>query len=402
MGSKARHIIVFCSLLATCWLVRAGDALPLVDLSGETNRHVIVAAGTEKVYQGHPTTVMTADGRIIAVWCTPHGGWCGPAAESSDGGKSWTRIDDRFPASFKRHVNCPSVYRLVGPDGKARLWVWSQVKMPPDAKDHWDRRERGEPMPSVMSEDEGRTWKEMPPLGPKFRCVMAFSSIVRLKDGSYMGMFHVRSDGKDAPPLGVYQTVTKDGGFAWSDPVCVALVKGKSVCEPYVFRSPKGDELCCIMRENLRIGDSMMMFSRDEGKTWMTPEDAPWGLTGDRHQGVQLPDGRLVIVFRDMAPKSPSYGHFVAWVGSYDAIKSREPKGAYRVKLLHNYATVDCGYPGIHLLPNGEIVCTTYIKYWADVRKQSIISTRFRIEETDAVALPGTNLPGTKSKESVE
>ena len=67
MQDKVYHIATFCSLLAACGLVRAGDSLPLVDLSGETNRHVIVAAGTEKVYQGHPTTVMTADGRIIAV-----------------------------------------------------------------------------------------------------------------------------------------------------------------------------------------------------------------------------------------------------------------------------------------------------------------------------------------------
>ena len=64
MQDKVYHTAAFCSLLAACGLVRAGDALPLVDLSGETNRHVIVAAGTEKVYQGHPTTVMTADGRI--------------------------------------------------------------------------------------------------------------------------------------------------------------------------------------------------------------------------------------------------------------------------------------------------------------------------------------------------
>ena len=118
MGSKARHIIVFCSLLAACGLARAGDALPLVDLSGETNRHVIVAAGTETTYQGHPTTVMTEDGRIIVVCCSPHGGWCGPATEPSDGGKSWTRIDERFPESFRRHANCPSIYRLIAPDGK--------------------------------------------------------------------------------------------------------------------------------------------------------------------------------------------------------------------------------------------------------------------------------------------
>ena len=74
-------ILVGVALLLFALPLLASDGLPLIDLSGETNRHVIVADGTETVYQGHPTTVMTADGRIIAVWCTPHGGWCGPAAE---------------------------------------------------------------------------------------------------------------------------------------------------------------------------------------------------------------------------------------------------------------------------------------------------------------------------------
>ena len=376
--------------LVTMPLFAAGG-LPLVDLSAETNRHVIVAAGTEKDYQGHPTTTMTADGRVIAVWCTPHGGWCGPAAESADGGKTWTRIDERFPKTFCRHDNCPSIYRLVGPEGKARLWVWSQVKMPPDAKHHRDRRERGEPMPSVMSEDDGLTWKEMPPLGPKFRCVMAFASIVRLKDGSYLGMFHRGPGGADKPPLEVCQSVTKDGGFTWSEPEVVCAVKGKNPCEPYVFRSPKGDELCCIMRENTHKGNSLMMFSRDEGKTWTTPEDTPWGLTGDRHQGVQLPDGRLFIAFRDMAPESPTLGHFVAWVGSYDAIKSRETRGTYRVKLLHNYATVDCGYPGVELLPDGTILATTYCKYWNDKRQQSVVSVRMHPDDLDKLAKQQTD-----------
>ncbi len=37
-------------------------------------RHVIVAAGTKKVYQGHPTTVTTADGRTISLRGSPIGG----------------------------------------------------------------------------------------------------------------------------------------------------------------------------------------------------------------------------------------------------------------------------------------------------------------------------------------
>lgn len=366
----------------------AADKLPLVDLSGETSRHIVIAAGTEKDYQGHPTTAMTADGRVIAVWCTPHGGWCGPAAETADGGKSWKRIDSRFPDGFRRHVNCPSIYRLAAPDGKVRMWVWSQAKMPLDAKHHRDRRWRGEAMPSVMSEDEGRTWKEMPPLGSKFRCVMAFASIVRLRDGLYLGMFHRGPGGADKSPLTVWQSITKDGGFTWSDPVLVASAKGKDLCEPYVFRSPKGDELCCLLRENTHKGASMMMFSRDEGKSWTKPEDTPWGLTGDRHQGVRLSDGRLFIAFRDMAPKSPTKGHFVAWVGSYDPIKSRKTAETYRVKLLHNFAGVDCGYPGVQLLTDGIILTTTYCKYWNDSRQHSVVSLRVRPDDLDQLLKP--------------
>jgi len=49
-------------------------SLPLVDLSGETNRHAIVVAGTETVYQGHPTTVLSGDGkRVFCVWTLNHG-----------------------------------------------------------------------------------------------------------------------------------------------------------------------------------------------------------------------------------------------------------------------------------------------------------------------------------------
>ena len=36
--------------------------IPLVDHSQDTDRHVIVAAGTETAYQGHPTTVLLPEG----------------------------------------------------------------------------------------------------------------------------------------------------------------------------------------------------------------------------------------------------------------------------------------------------------------------------------------------------
>ncbi len=340
------------------------ENLPLADISGETNRHVIIAGGTEEEYQGHPTTLLMPNGRtMFCVWTYDHGGPCGPMARSDDGGLTWARLDEYLPEGYTKHRNCPSIYRLVNRDGKERLWVFSAQ---PD-------------MPRIVSEDGGKAWREMAPLG--FPCVMTFSSIVRRKNGSYFGLYHQRPDGEDRR-LKVLQSLTEDGGLTWSTPRKVAEVEGRDPCEPYAFRSPNEREICCLMRENTRTGLSLMMFSCDEGETWSTPEDTPWGLTGDRHQGVYTKDGRLVVAFRDMAPGSSTHGHFAAWVGTYGDIRNGRP-GQFRIKLLHSHAGSDCGYPGVELLPDGTIAATTYIKYRPGNNKHSVVSTRFDLSEID-------------------
>lgn len=132
------------AFLAACPLSAAETPpdLPVIDLSGDTSRHVVIAAGTETVYQGHPTTLLMPDGKtMFAVWCIEHGGFAGPMARSDDGGLTWTRLDDRLPEGFKRHKNCPSIYRMVDPAGKERLWVYSA----------WPN------MPRIVSEDGGET-----------------------------------------------------------------------------------------------------------------------------------------------------------------------------------------------------------------------------------------------------
>jgi hypothetical protein len=369
-----RLLVLSLSVVAAFVTAEEKPDLPIIDLSDQKERQTVIAAGTEQVYQGHPTTTLLADGKtILCVWCVNHGGAAGPMARSEDGGKTWTRIDDTLPEGFKTHQNCPSIYRMTDPKGKERLWVFSAAK----------GTRQGPGMPSIMSEDAGRTWKEMPPLG--FRCVMTFSSIVRLKDGRYLGLYHKGPEGADKPPLEVLQTITDDGGFSWSEPKVVASVTGKNPCEPFVFRSPDGSELCCLMRENTHKERSLVMFSRDEGATWSTPVNTCWGLTGDRHAGVFTKDGRLVIAFRDQALNSPTRGHFVAWVGTYDDIQNGRP-GQYRVKLLHSHATrvSDCGYPGMELLPDGTIVATTYVKYAPGKEKHSVVSVRLDLQATDA------------------
>lgn len=346
------------------------ENLQVVDISTETQRHVIVARGTEEVYQGHPTTLLMPDGEtIFCVWTYDHGGYCGPMARSADGGLTWTRLDDTLPEGFQKHKNCPSIYRMVDPSGQARIWVFAAQ---PD-------------MPRIVSEDNGRTWQEMAPLG--FRCVMTFSSVVQRSDGAYLGFYHRRTDGTAGEAtanvdLQVVQTLTCDGGLTWEEPCLAAAVPGKKPCEPYVFRSPDGRELCCLMRENTHQGMSLVMFSRDEGNTWSEPQDTSWGLTGDRHMGVYTQDGRLVIAFRDKAPGSSTHNHFVAWVGTYDDIR-HGLSGQYRIKLLHSHAGGDCGYPGVENLADDTVMATTYVKYEPGEAKHSVVSTRFKLQELD-------------------
>ena len=361
--------------LASMVMAEEKPDLPVVDLSGQKERQVVIGAGTESLYQGHPTTLLMPDGRtIFAVWCINHGGSAGPMARSEDGGLTWTRLDAQLPKGFSTHQNCPSIYRIVDPSGKARLWVYSAAL-----------GKRGGPgMPSIMSEDEGKTWKEMPPLD--LPCVMTFSSMVRLKDGRTLGLYHRGPGGADKTPLVTLQMITADGGLTWSEPRIVAEVAGKNPCEPYVFRSPDGKELACLLRENTHKGRSLMMFSLDEGATWSKPVDTNWGLTGDRHNGVFTSDGRMVVCFRDQALNSPTRGYFVAWVGTYDDLKAGRT-GQYRIKLLHQHGkkSWDCGYPGVELLPDGTIVATTYVKYTDGPEQNSVVSVRFKLSETDAL-----------------
>ena len=86
------------------------------------------------------------------------------------------------------------------------------------------------------------------------------------------------------------------------------------------------------------------------------------------------------------ALKGPTKGHFVAWIGTYDDLKAGRP-GQYRIKLLNHYGknAGDCGYPGVELLAEGTIVATTYVKYAPGPEKNSVISVRFRLDETDAL-----------------
>lgn len=340
--------------------------IPTIDISNETFRHIIIADGAEEKYPGHPATVLMADGKTMyCIWSTGEEHATSSMAVSYNGGINWEKINNRLPAGFRLNENCPGIYRMLDmKTGKTRLWAFPAE---PD-------------MPRIMSEDGGKTWIEESPLATKYP--ETFNSIVKTSDGNYMGFYHRNEDGT----LKVLQAKTEDGGITWSSPHVIADIEGKEPCNPFVFRSPNNKELCCIMAENTHKGRSLMMFSKDEGSTWSNPEPTSWELTGDGYQGIYTKDERLVITFRDMVPDSPTKGHLMAWIGTYDDIKNCNA-GEYRIKLLHDDGTnSDSDYPGIEILPDGTIIAITHIKYKDNKDKRSVVSIRFDIHETDAKA----------------
>lgn len=345
-----------------------------VDLADDVARQVVIAQGTAEVYQGHPTTVLLPDGKTMyCVWTYGHGGVCGPLKRSDDGGRTWSELLP-VPESWKTVRNCPAIYRLTDPKGVARLVVYAGAG--PDGKMHQSH-----------SLDDGKTWSPMVSNG--LGCVMPFCTIVPIEGGKkLLGLTNIRRPGetKETRSNVLSQSVSTDGGLTWTPWRVILDLPGLKPCEPWVVRAPDGKQLLCLIRENAkRI--AFYMTSNDEGRTWTPVKPLPPGLYGDRHVARYAPDGRLVVCMRDTggAYGSPTSTHFIAWVGRYeDIVNDRD--GQYRIKLLHSFKGGDNGYPGVEVLSDGTFVATTYIKYRAGPEKNSVVSTRFKLSETDRSA----------------
>lgn len=358
-----------------------GYSIPLVDLSGDAARRVIVDREKGQ-YLGHPTTVMLEDGKtIIAVYPKGHGKGAIQMKRSTDAGRTWS---ERLPtpASWETSLETPTIFRIIGPNGKKRLIIFSGLF----------------PIRTSISDNDGKTWSELSPIGGEhpFGGIVAMASLIRLKDGSYMALFHddgryLRKDSaaKKPPVFVVYKTVSTDGGLNWSQPEAIASKPPVQLCEPGIVRSPDGRQIAVLLRENSRKANSHIIFSNDEGRTWTDPKELPGALTGDRHVAKYTPDGRLFITFRDTTLDSPTNGDWVAWVGHYDDLL-RLTEGQYRIRLMKNNRNAsgwngDCAYPGLEMTRDGTLITTTY-GHWQAGESPYIVSIRLKLEETDKLA----------------
>jgi len=371
-GSKAWTWDYFYQLLNNKSLSQPrGYSIPLIDLAGQKHRQVIVDKEVGQ-YLGHPTTVLLEDNKtIITVYPKGHGRGAIVMKKSTDGGLSWS---ERLPVpdNWATSKEVPTIHRVLDPQGTKRLIMFSGLY----------------PIRMAVSEDDGKTWTPLNPIGD-FGGVVVMASVVRLKNGDYMAMFH--DDGRFLHNAGkrtnfqMFRIISKDGGLTWSKPQVIVEHPTAHLCEPGAVRSPDGRQLAILLRENSRKLNSFVSFSNDEGKTWSKPKQVPGALTGDRHVARYGPDGRLVIVFRDMTHESATKGDFVAWVGTYDDIvKGRQ--GQYRVRLLDNKSGPgDTGYAGLELLPDGTFVTTTYCVLKTG-EKPLVVSVRFKLQDIDAKA----------------
>ncbi|MEA1875342.1 MAG: sialidase family protein [Bacteroidota bacterium] len=352
-------------------LMPPGFTIPIIDIAHETNRHVII--GKEKdQYLGHPTTVLLEDGKTMyIVYPEGHGRGSIIMKKSLDRGKTWSKRLE-VPESWASSKEVPTLYPTVDKDGKKRIIMFSGLN----------------PIRLAVSENNGKSWSELKPIF-NFGGIVAMGDMIRLKNGDYMAFFHddgrfITGDMKRQPRFYVYSTTSKDGGLTWGNPQIVTTEKYMKLCEPGVIRSPDGNQIAMLLRENGRKYNSAIVFSDDEGHTWSDPVELPSSLTGDRHQCLYANDGRLVITFRDHAYQSPMQGDFVAWVGTYEDLVNKT-EGQYRIRLLDNKSRWDCGYPAFEIFPDGSFFAATYGK-WETDHPNYVMGTRFSLGEIDQKA----------------
>lgn len=412
--------------------------IPFIDISDIKEWQTIVDK-EDGLYIGHPTTVLLSDGKtILAVYPKCHGFGQIVLKKSFDGGKTWS---ERLPVpkSFATSLEVPTIFKTFDKNNKEHLIMFSGlypirmsvsedngesfselepigdyggITVPGDicevapgeyiALFHDDGRfikggthEKIEVFTSgegenaysdfvhTFSEDGGKTWGE-----PQAHWMKNDINIGEKREKVYETYA-----GEAYPDGRFYNYLIRsfDGGLTWGEPeVITATPADKQLCEPCIIKSPDKKKIVVLFRENTHKKNSFMITSTDGGKTFTEPKELCGALTGDRHCARYLKDGRLFISFRDTCRNSPTWGDWVAWVGTFDDIVNGG-EGQYRLRIMKNYYNGDCAYPGIEILPDGTIVTTTY-GHFDDIKDKEklkneayVVSVRFKIEDAEAL-----------------
>ena len=355
------------ALACTVATVFAGEArrdyaLPMVDLTKQATGFTTVER--RKSYLGHPSTVLFRDGQTVLVaYPDGHGKGNLILRRSPDAGATWQPV--AIPA--QRVEETPTLYRLDLPAGRERVLL--VTCQPAKGVLEW-----------MWSDDRGTTWsaRQQWKLTGTKGIIVALASLwpVPGPEPRWRGVFHdfafdnytmdvaLRSDGNETPTI-VFEKLKR---IDYASAEGRAQAQRAGLCEAGLVTRPDGKRLALLFRPEKRLTNAMVAFSDDAGLTWTDPRELPGALTGHRHEAVNLPDGRTMVFMRDYSPLNPgnpSHGDWVAWVGTFQDLEAGR-EGQYRVHLRRNYGNStnnnigDCGYTGVELLPNGQVLALTY------------------------------------------
>ena len=327
-------------------------------------KYLYLYKGNKKIGAYYPSSCMSADKKTVFLTYTIDGKNGSYVKKSVDNGTTWETLI--FPQNnmWKKMTDFPTIYNLVDKQGHERLIIFCN-RGEKNTKNEYNIHQ-------TISNDNGKTWSKVKDLGNKFQCNVAFTSIIKLKNGDYMGVFHTDKEGKDINFMYVLKSISNDGGLTWSDPIIIAKTPRRYLAEPCLIYSPDKKQIVCLMRDNIHGSHySAMMVSNDEGKTWSSPISTLPELTGDRHVVRHLPNGRLIITYRYQLRDAQDKLQAVAWIGTYnDIIKKRKGK---LIKLIDSCAIN--GYSAIEILPNKKLLIVVYAKE-KENQKYSLISIK--------------------------
>lgn len=362
------NLSLICSLLfatpEAAAAARRDYSIPMLDLARHPEQLSVVDKRPGQ-YLGQPTSVLFADGKtLLAAYPDAHGKGKLILSRSGDAGKTWTALDTKGATV----PEVPTLYKLALPDGRERvLLVTCQC---PKGILEW-----------MWSDDHGDTWSPRQSLKLDSRgAIVALASLWPLPgDGRHWrGIYHDFNFDNFTIDLELVPSPSAFGGFdcrfsslkkiSFASPEGLKRSRSAALCEAGAVLSPDGKSMALLFRPQNKKTNAMISFSNDRGLTWSDPKELPGSLTGERHTAKYTPEGRLVVLFRDYSPlnpANPSHGDWVAWVGRWDdLIKGGE--GQYRIRLHRNYGNStnanigDCGYSGVEVLPDGEVLAISY------------------------------------------
>nr|WP_321512772.1 sialidase family protein [uncultured Pseudodesulfovibrio sp.] len=265
-------------------------------LSDNPTRHVIIDRRPGR-YIAFPDVIRTRDDTLVAAYneADRH---VRPTSRvlvvktSRDNGRTWS--EPIYPNSPASH--CPRLY--ITADNELIISDSSRI--------------------FHRSHDNGQSWTPFETTGLTHDMhdrIMDLGNDVFLTTGHR----HLGSEEYPAirqPPTQQMVFRSEDRGQTWATHSILAEHRNLVLCEASMTRLPDG-RIIALMRENSFVFEPMYCaISMDKGTSWSEPVETP--LMGHRPTMGLIPDGRLLVTYRNVGP---DWGT-CAWVGTVEELMS--------------------------------------------------------------------------------